>query len=406
MQAVTSDDPGDASHLMGTRGATPGRPGRGARGDRNTRPGAANRKRKRRDPLWARLVVVFGAVLMMISGVGIVGGKVLLDRYTGSVTQQNLLGSAVTSREKGKELEGALNFLLLGIDERASDPGNTRSDTIMIAHIPSTHDQAYLLSVPRDTWVEVPAFAKSGYRGGESKITEAFFFGSRNGAGRAGGAELVALTLKRLTGLSFNGAAIIDFNGFKRVIDAIGGVHMCVDHKVTSRHLRLVNGKPMTLREARKHGGGTPVTYQVGCRHMTGWQALDFSRQRYGLPGSDYDRQRHQQQLVKAMVKGMMSKGVVTNPIKLDQVIRAAGKAFTLDTGGVELTDFIFTLKGVAANDLVMLRTNGGKFNSAKINGQSAEALTEESKQMFAAAKDDTLAEFVLTHPDWVADSR
>ncbi|MBX6357709.1 MAG: LCP family protein [Micromonosporaceae bacterium] len=366
---------------------------------------ATGRKRRRRDPLWARLVVVFGAVLMMLSGIGIVGGKALLARYTGAVTQQNLLGSAGSTKPAGKELEGPLNFLLLGIDERARDPGNTRSDTIMIAHVPSTHDQAYLLSVPRDTWVEVPPFKKSGYQGGHAKITEAFFFGSRNGAGRAGGAELVALTIKRLTGITFNGAAIIDFNGFRRVIDAIGGVDMCVDHKVTSKHMRLVNGKPMWLAEARKHGGGEPITYQVGCRHMAGWQALDYSRQRYGLPGGDYDRQRHQQQLVKAMVKGMMSKGVVTNPIKLDKVIRAAGKALTLDTGGVDLADFIFTLKGVAANDLVMLRTNGGKFNSAKIAGESTEALTEESMQMFAAAKNDTLAEFVLSHSDWVAKS-
>lgn len=376
---------------------------RGPETDRTTWPtetATAGRKGKRRDPLWARLVVIFGAVLMMLSGVGIVGGKVLLDRYTGAVAQENLLGSAVS---EGKELDGALNFLLLGIDERARDPGNTRSDTIMIAHVPATHDQAYLLSVPRDTWVDVPAFPKSGYGGGHAKVTEAFFHGSQNGAGRAGGAELVALTLKRLTGLSFNGAAIIDFNGFKRVIDAIGGVDMCVDHKVTSAHMRLVDGKPMWLADARKLGGGSPVTYHVGCRHMPGWQALDYSRQRYGLPGGDYDRQRHQQQLVKAMVKGMMSKGVVTNPVKLDKVLRAAGKAFTLDTGGVGLTDFIFTLKGVAANDLVMLRTNGGKFNSAKIQGESAESLTEESRQMFAAAKADRLAEFVLTHADWVA---
>jgi LCP family protein required for cell wall assembly len=371
--------------------------------DRTTWPtdtATARRKGKRRDPLWARLVVIFGAVLMMVSGIGIVGGKVLLNRYTGAVAQENLLGSAVS---EGKELDGALNFLLLGIDERTRDPGNTRSDTIMIAHIPASHDQAYLLSVPRDTWVDVPAFDKSGYRGGQAKVTEAFFFGSQNGAGRAGGAELVALTLKRLTGLSFNGAAIIDFGGFKRVIDAIGGVDMCVDHKVTSAHMRLVDGKPMWLADARKLGGGSPVTYRVGCRHMPGWQALDYSRQRYGLPGGDYDRQRHQQQLVKAMVKGMMSKGVVTNPVKLDKVLRAAGKAFTLDTGGVGLADFIFTLKGVAANDLVMLRTNAGKFNSAKIQGESAEALTEESRQMFAAAKDDRLAEFVLSHADWVA---
>ena len=101
-------------------------------------------------------------------------------------------------------------------------------------HIPASHDQAYLVSIPRDTEVKVPAFPKSKYPGGTAKATEAFFHGAQNGGGWAGGAQLMAATIKNLTGISFDGAAIIDFNGFRGVIDALGTVHLCVDQEVES----------------------------------------------------------------------------------------------------------------------------------------------------------------------------
>jgi hypothetical protein len=145
------------------------------------------------------------------------------------------------------------------------------------------------------------------------------------------------------------------------------------------------------------------VTYKVGCREMKGWEALDYSRQRKGLPNGDYDRQRHQQQLIKAMAKKAMSTGVVTNLPKLRELINAAGKAFTLDTGGVPIDDFIFTLKGVAANDLVLLRTNNGTFASA---GGGGERLTAESLEMFRAVKSDSLAQYVADHPTVLANEK
>ena len=170
--------------------------------------------------------------------------------------------------------------------------------------------------------------------------------------------------------------------------------------------MRLVDGKPVWLGEAREHGGGEPVWHEKGCRRMAGWEALDYSRQRYGLPNGDYDRQRHQQQLIKAMAKEGMSKGVVTDLGKLDRVIKAAGKAFILDTGGVPIADFIFTLKGVAANDLVLVKTNAGTFNSAGIKGTSAEALSPESLEMFTAVRDGTLAEWLISHPGYIAKEK
>jgi LCP family protein required for cell wall assembly len=213
----------------------------------------------------------------------------------------------------------------------------------------------------------------------------------------------MAQTLKNTTGISFDGAAIIDFNGFKSVIDALDGVNMCVDQRVKSHHMALVDGKPEWLGEARKSGRMKTIWHEEGCKDMEGWEALDYARQRYGLTNGDYDRQRHQQQLIKAMAKKASSSGVLTNPLKVNALIKAAGKAFVLDTGGVPVADFIFTLKGVAANDLVLLRTNNGTFAG---DGNGREALAPLSKQMFAAVRQDKLSNFIISNPGVVAKEK
>ncbi|RSM60070.1 LytR family transcriptional regulator [Actinoplanes sp. ATCC 53533] len=371
-------------------------------------PGAPPKggKKAKKDPIWARMALIFGAVLMMASGAGIVGTKWMVSSATSAVTQDDLLGGTKkTAAEGGNSLKGPIDLLLMGVDARkrwAVD--DLRADTIIMLHIPASHDQAYLVSIPRDTEVQVPAFAKSKYPGGTTKANEAFFHGAQNGGGWAGGAQLMAQTLKNTTGISFDGAAIIDFNGFKGVIDSLDGVRMCVDQRVKSQHMVKVGGKPMYLAEARKTGKSqTPIWHEKGCRDMEGWEALDFARQRYGLKNGDYDRQRHQQQLIKAMAKKASTSGVLTNPVKVNALIKAAGKAFVLDTGGVPVADFIFTLKGVAANDLVLLRSNNGSFAG---NGSGRETITPKTMEMFRAVKQDKLADFIIGNPDVVAKEK
>ncbi|WP_244298697.1 LCP family protein [Micromonospora cremea] len=383
----------------GPGGRPPGDGGRAGGGPAKKRP-------KRKDPLWARLTVIFGAVLMLSSGVGIVGSKVLIGQATGDIAQGNLLGDASKSdAEGGASLDGPIDMLLLGVDARerwAAD--NVRSDSIIILHIPASHDQAYLISIPRDTQAEIPAFPKSGYTGGTAKINAAFEAGARNGGGWEGGAQLMAQTIKRLTGVSFDGAAIINFGGFKNVIDTLGTVRICVSHEVKSKHMSFVDGKPMWNADAKKTGKPmTTVVHKKGCREMEGWAALDYSRQRYGLPGGDYDRQQNQQQLIKAMARKATDGGMLTNPAKLQQLTKAAGKALVLDTGGVAIEDFVFTMRGVTANELTMLKTNNGTFNAT---GNGTEALNAETMDMFRAVKQDKLAEFVFTHPEVISNRK
>ncbi|MFI5495533.1 LCP family protein [Actinoplanes sp. NPDC051859] len=362
---------------------------------------------KRKGPFWARTAVVLGAVLMMGAGASIAGTHWLVSSATGSISQDTLItgGTRKAPSAGGGNIDGPVDILLMGVDARkrlAEDA--LHADTIIALHIPASHDQAYLVSIPRDTKMKVPAFAKSKYPGGTAKATEAFFFGAQNGGGYTGGAQLLTQTLKINTGLTFDGAAIIDFSGFKSVIEELGGVKMCVDQRVKSHHMKLVDGKPLYLAEARQAGGTKQdIWYEKGCRQMAGWEALDYARQRYGLKNGDYDRQRHQQQLIKAIAKKAASGGVLTNPFKVKNLIQAAGKAFVLDTGGVRIEDFIFGLKGVAAKDMVLLRTNNGTFAGA---GDGSETITPKSMEMYDAVRRDRLSQFILANPDVVAKEK
>jgi LCP family protein required for cell wall assembly len=354
-------------------------------------------RKRGRDPLWARLMVVLGALLMMASGGAIVGGKVMIGQYSGAIEQRDLLGNAGVSHVS---IDGPLNILLVGIDARPNSNELTRSDSIIIAHINAKHDQAFLMSIPRDLAVRIPAYAKTGYKGGTEKINAAFAFGSQGKGGREGGVELLALTIQQSVapGIRFDGGAIVDFGGFQALVNALGGVDMCIDQRVSSIHVGT-DRKGKFLSPDR---GGKPVVYEPGCQRLEPWQALDYVRQRH-LPNGDYDRARHQQQFVKAMVKEAKKQGIATNPIKLNNVMTAAGKALTVDKNGVKIEDWLFTLSSVINNDPVMLKTNAGKINSVRVGSEEAESLTPESRAMFQAATADTLDQFVMANPTFVA---
>ena len=379
----------------------------------------AGTHKRRKAPLWAKLTVIVGAVLMVTSGTVIVGARLLISHVTSDITQTTLIEGAAgaAAAARGNNIDGPVNLLLVGLDEReGSDEEGARSDTIIILHIPASHDQAYLVSIPRDARVRIPPYPKSGYAGGTAKINAAFAAGYE-GPGtelekRARGFDLLAKTINSLTGITFNGAAIIDFSGFEAVVDELGGVDMCVDTRAESIHIGVTKDGKL-VRGWYKEGvgiqglppGAKAKVYEKGCRRLSAIEALDYARIRKSLPDGDYGRQRHQQQLLKAIAKEATSTGVLTDPLKLNRVIKAAGKAFVLDTQGVPIEDFLFTFRSLSANDLILVKTNAGKFASETIGGQDYETLTPETMRMFAAVRDGTLPEFLMANPAFIAPS-
>ncbi|MGA3526908.1 LCP family protein [Melissospora conviva] len=365
-------------------------------------PAGGKRKKSKggKDPMWARLLLIFGAVLMVVSGASIVGAKTVINQATKDIKTGSLVGDAgKSSAEGGDDLKGPIDLLLLGVDVRADwDASDVRADTIIVLHIPATHDAAYLISIPRDTKADIPGH-------GTDKINSAFHFGAQNGGGWEGGAQLMAKTIKGLTGVSFDGAAIINFGGFRSIVNALDGIKVCVKQPITSAHMMRVEGEGvMALAKARESGKPyQPVSYKKGCQKMNGWQALDFSRQRKGMENSDYGRQQNQQQVIKAIAKKATESGVVSNPMKVQALLKAAGESLVLDTGNIAIEDFVYGLRGVGGGEMTMLRTNGGNFNG---DGITFEFLDETTMGMFQAIKSDTLAEYVYNNPSVLSDRK
>jgi LCP family protein required for cell wall assembly len=361
---------------------------------------------KSRTPLWARLCAVFGCVLMMASGGAILTSKLLLARYENAVDNQNLFGDAAAS--KPSDIMGPLNVLLVGIDPRDATTAPL-SDSIIVVHVPTGMRQAYLFSIPRDLLVDIPAFDKTGFRGGRAKINAAMSYGSSVGNGRhdvAQGFDLLARTVGQLTGITrFDAGAIVNFGGFKKIVDAMGGVTMTIDQNVKSEHLQP-DGKPRP-RYARCADNtcahpyyGPQATYKPGTYHLQGWQALDYVRQRYGLPNSDYDRQRHQQQFIKAMAEQALSKDVITDPGKLDKVLKAAGSALIFDGKGHSVVDWGFALKNIRSSDMTLIKMPG----ESLFDGHTylGEGLKPSAADFFAAVGRDDVGDFLFDHPEYL----
>jgi LCP family protein required for cell wall assembly len=378
------------------------------------------KRKRRKDPMWARLLVIFGAVLMVGGGGGIVAVRLAITSATSKIQTTDLIARDSGALATGTSIDGAVNLLLVGIDTEvnsgAGRPG-VLSDSIVIMHIPKTHDAAYLISIPRDTKVSVPANQRLGFRGQNTeKINAVFGIGYRaeekadEKKKRANGVEMLANTLNKLIGgMQFQGAMLVDFDGFRSIIDELGGIDLCVDQKAESIHLaKTPDGKIVDVWYDELAGkvkglplGAKVVVHEKGCRTFDSKLALDFARIRYSLDGGDYDRQRNQQKVIKAMAKKAASKEMLTDLGRINRIVEAAGKAVLLDHGNVPLEDFLFTMKDVAANDLTMIKTNAGEFASEDINGVNYQIMTPDSLRMLTAAKEGRLPEFLVQHPQF-----
>ena len=365
--------------------------------------------------------------MVLVASGGIVVGPSLLQRFL--FPEDINAGAPLPEDIRGEDISGAINFLLLGMDNPDSpDETARRADSIVLVHIPSSHDIVYMISFPRDTEVTIPAYPATGLTADwTTKINNAFFVGTKptgpgpsvwnretdiSPEGVARGAEVTMRAINNLVpgglGLEFHGWAVIDFRGFETVVEALGGVHMCIDSDFYSIHYYpdgTFSGIPLWggLNTSDPAGGpyGSGYHYTVGCRDLEPWQALDYSRQRYGLPNSDYDRQRHQQQLLKAIVKKVASTDTLTNINTINRLREAAGEMLTLNLGGHDLVDWVWTLKSLRSDDIVMIKTNGGRF--CNIPGNSNQCLTDDMLDLLRAVKNETIFDFLTTHPDWVA---
>ncbi|MDY7088245.1 MAG: LCP family protein [Actinomycetota bacterium] len=295
----------------------------------------------------------------------------------------------------GADITGPLDLVLVGVDTRVSIPGwEPHADAIMLLHVEPGLDSAYLYSIPRDTRVPVPGH-------GTRKITEAMSLGSRVAGSKepdvGKGYELLTQALSGYTGIKeFQAGAILNFGGLARLTDQLGGVDLVIDQTVKSRH-RKPDGSLRPLR-----GGdyiGPQAVYQKGRRHLVGWQAIDYARQRYGLPDGDYDRQRHQRQLVTALLAKALEQGLPTDPEKVDQLIGALGDTLVY-LGGREPVEYAYALRDLSPEKITRVSLPGNGVGRG--SGYLGEQLTAEGRGFLKAVAQDKAAAYLASHPKLV----
>jgi polyisoprenyl-teichoic acid--peptidoglycan teichoic acid transferase len=222
---------------------------------------------------------------------------IFINRVESSLTQnldrEDLMPTDAPHPTKEQIAGDALNFVVMGHDSR--DPSVNRSGSLMILHLSAERDQAYFISFPRDTWVSIPGH-------GNSKINAAYGLG---------GTKLTVSTLEELTDTRIDHAALVDFQGFARLTDQVGGV--TVYHKTAFD----------------SHG----VHYPKGNITVSGERAIYFVGERRALPRGDFDRATNERNVVRASIANTLSPKIISNPQRLFSVVSGAAEHLTVDKG-------------------------------------------------------------------------
>ena len=308
--------------------------------------------RGRGHPIVRTLSYVVAATLGFIG----VGGYYYLASATAHITTVNnepLLGArpeAPVVPEDSAKGE-AINILLMGSDTRAGanaaiggETGGMRNDTTIIMHISADRSRIELVSIPRDSWVRIPdcqLFDGSTVKGWTTKFNVAFSNGGKNGD-PAEAAACVQKSVETLTGIYIHYYAVVDFVGFSAMIDALGGVPMCVPG-------RIVSGK-------------AALDLQPGKQIMDGRTALAWARLRTAevgkqyVEGSDIQRITRQQELLAHTAELAMSKNLFTNQGQLRDFITAGADSMTTSPRLADATFLIglaFSLRHISPDNIV-----------------------------------------------------
>ncbi len=350
--------------LLGLGGAGSGNssddgPGDGS-GDepRHERPG---RRRSRTKRILLTLLTLLVVVLVAVGGfVGYLGWRV-----QDNVTQADLLPTAPppTQASDGSPVPTSgvgTNFLLVGSDSRGTDRG--RSDVIVLVHVPEDPTAIQMIHFPRDLYVAIPGH-------GKNKINASYAYG---------GEPLLVETIQNLLGVKIDHVARTNFDGFKNMTDAVGGVRVYAEEASTS-----------------SGNGGTAI--RKGWNELDGEQALGFVRERYELSEGDISRGRRQLAFVKALLLKATSKKTITNPLAIARFTDAATKNLVVDKGlsvGT-MKDYALELRGIRASDVVFATAPFSGFGSDPSAG-SIDIVDQEKMDLLGEAlRTDTMDDYL-----------
>ncbi|WP_431952929.1 LCP family protein [Actinacidiphila sp. bgisy167] len=306
---TTPADSPDVEDALPTDTAPAGPP------DADAPPAEAPPRKRRRT--WLRVLAAVVS-LALLAGAGV--SWYLYKRLDGNIrtdtsTAHELMRVQAERPPVLPEATTAENILLLGSDNRGGgngkygqDSGTQRSDTAILLHLAADRKSATAVSLPRDLMVEIPSCRRA-----DGSMTSPQF-AQFNWAFEFGGAACTIRTVEKATGIRVDHHLVVDFNGFTKMVDAVGGVEVCVPHPVHDRdaHLDLAAGRQL----------------------LHGEQALGYVRARKGIgDGSDTQRMDRQQQFLASLVQKVDSTGVLLNPAALYPLLSAATSSLTADEG-------------------------------------------------------------------------
>ncbi|MEV8051892.1 LCP family protein [Streptomyces bacillaris] len=330
--------------------------------------GSASR-RKRPWLRWAAL----GASFLVLVSAG--AGWWLYNKLDGNITTDTGAAAELKVYEKERPdqvVMDAQNILLIGSDSRAGDNskygrddgGSQRSDTTILLHLAADRKSATAVSLPRDLMVEIPAC-----RTGDDKETRERL-GQFNSAFELGGTACTIRTVERLTGIRIDHHMVVDFNGFKDMVDAVDGVEICLKEPINDKdaHLELPAGR----------------------QTLNGEEALGYVRARKTLgDGSDTERMERQQRFLGALVNKMQSNGVLLNPTRLYPVLDAATKSLTTDPGLDslrDLYDLVRSMRDVPTDQVQFLTVPRQPYRN---NPNRDELVEPDASELFKQLRED-----------------
>ncbi|MDM4722707.1 LCP family protein [Micromonospora sp. WMMA1363] len=326
-------------------------------------------KPRRRRPRWRRVALVAFLVVALVGSAGVAAGGLYLRSVESRIERVDAFDGVPEEFRPQVAAQDAMNIMILGSDSR--DPNNTsgsRADTIILAHLPADRSSAQLISIPRDSWVNVPK-PGAGRGGRDAKINASYAWG---------GVPLMVQTVEKLTGVRIDHVTMVDFAGFKEIVDALGGVEITVDKGFTSTHSLNADGR----RE-----------FVPGRQSMDGAAALDYARERYAFADGDFTRIKHQQQVIEAVLDRAAAGGTLGSPTKLNSFVQATADAVAVDRE-MSLLDLAMELRHLRSGNLQFFTcpTKG----TGRIGNESVVLVDEEkSEQLFDAVRRDAVPEIL-----------
>lgn len=322
-----------------------------------------------------RAITSISIGIVALSAIGWLG----LGRVSGAINRIDAFANVENRPDKPTS---AMNFLLVGSDNRAGltraqikelKVGGTevadgaRSDTMLLVHISKKRDNAVIISLPRDSVVTIPEHIST-----DGTKTIPARLNKLNAAFSFGGAPLLISTLEGATGLRIDHYIEINFLGFKNIIDALGGIDVCVKRDINDPKSYL--------------------TLKAGLQTLDGLQALRYVRTRYFDGRGDIGRMERQQEFMSAVLRKASSTGTLLNPIKLVNFFNAAIKTVTTDEE-LDKNDLLTLgkqLKNLSANNVRTLTVPLSNAN-ARVDGLGSVVLWDEvlAPDLFDRLKND-----------------